>query len=103
MTIELPYRYDPRPYQIPAWRAMDDYKRVLMVWHRRAGKDKLCLNKLVARAAETKAGRMAKDTAPPPADPPAGKPANIKSDADYNALPSGATFVGPDGKTRRKP
>jgi len=55
MTIELPYRYDPRPYQLPAWRAMDDYKRVLMVWHRRAGKDKLCLNKLVARAAETKA------------------------------------------------
>ena len=34
---------------------MDDHKRVLMVWHRRAGKDKLCLNKLVARAAETKA------------------------------------------------
>lgn len=27
----------------------------------------------------------------------------IKTDADYNALPSGATFVGPDGKTRRKP
>ena len=27
----------------------------------------------------------------------------ISSDADYNALPSGATFIGPDGKTRRKP
>jgi len=27
----------------------------------------------------------------------------IKNDAEYNALPSGATFVGPDGKTRRKP
>jgi hypothetical protein len=27
----------------------------------------------------------------------------IQSDADYAALPSGATFVGPDGKTRRKP
>lgn len=30
-------------------------------------------------------------------------PAKINSDAEYNALPSGATFVGPDGKTRRKP
>jgi hypothetical protein len=29
--------------------------------------------------------------------------ARIKSDAEYNALPSGATFIGPDGKTRRKP
>lgn len=27
----------------------------------------------------------------------------ISSDADFNALPSGATFVGPDGVTRRKP
>lgn len=30
-------------------------------------------------------------------------PAQIKDDAGYNALPSGALFVGPDGKTRRKP
>ena len=27
----------------------------------------------------------------------------VNNDAEYNALPSGATFVGPDGKTRRKP
>lgn len=27
----------------------------------------------------------------------------VKTDADYNILPSGATFVGPDGVTRRKP
>jgi hypothetical protein len=32
-----------------------------------------------------------------------GAPAKIANDSDYNALPSGATFVGPDGKTRRKP
>lgn len=31
------------------------------------------------------------------------QPQRISSDAEYNALPSGATFVGPDGKTRRKP
>jgi hypothetical protein len=30
-------------------------------------------------------------------------PVSIQSDSEYNALPSGATFVGPDGKTRRKP
>lgn len=30
-------------------------------------------------------------------------PKKIANDADYAALPSGATFVGPDGKTRRKP
>lgn len=30
-------------------------------------------------------------------------PAKISGDAEYNALPSGAQFVGPDGQTRRKP
>ena len=30
-------------------------------------------------------------------------PVAIKSDSDYNALPSGAIFVGPDGQQRRKP
>jgi hypothetical protein len=35
--------------------------------------------------------------------PDASATKTIQSDADYNALPSGATFVGPDGKTRRKP
>lgn len=29
--------------------------------------------------------------------------AKVTNDAEYNALPSGTTFVGPDGKTRRKP
>lgn len=32
-----------------------------------------------------------------------GAPAAIKSDAEYNALPPGAIFVGPDGQQRRKP
>lgn len=52
MTIELPHRFDPRAYQLPAWRAMDDKKRVLMVFHRRAGKDKLCFNKMICRVME---------------------------------------------------
>jgi len=34
---------------------------------------------------------------------PADGPARVTSDADYEALPSGTTFIGPDGKTRRKP
>lgn len=36
----------------------------------------------------------------PPAD--AGAPKVIKSEAEYNALPSGSTYVDPDGVTRRK-
>jgi hypothetical protein len=39
----------------------------------------------------------------PAAPKAAGAPAKVASDADYNALPSGSMFVGPDGKTRRKP
>lgn len=31
------------------------------------------------------------------------KPLPVTSDADYDALPSGAVFVGPDGQTRKKP
>ena len=32
-----------------------------------------------------------------------GGPARVSSDADYNNLPSGTEFIGPDGVTRRKP
>lgn len=32
-----------------------------------------------------------------------GGPAKVASDADYAKLPSGAVFIGPDGKQRRKP
>lgn len=32
-----------------------------------------------------------------------GSPPAIRGDEDYNALPSGAEFIGPDGKRRRKP
>lgn len=34
---------------------MDSFKRVVKVWHRRAGKDKLDFNKLICKAAETPA------------------------------------------------
>jgi len=36
--------------------------------------------------------------------PPTAKlPPRITTDAEYNALPSGTEFIGPDGKKRRKP
>jgi len=38
-----------------------------------------------------------------PGDTAAGSPVQIKSDDDYNKLKSGAMFIGPDGKLRRKP
>jgi hypothetical protein len=37
------------------------------------------------------------------AAPTAGGVVTITSDAEYEALPSGTTFISPDGKTRRKP
>jgi|SRR6185312_10499860 len=51
-----------------------------------------------------KTGKYTPKTAPPP--PPSSNrqgPVQIGSDADYNALPSGTEFIGPDGKHRRKP
>lgn len=44
-TIRLPNNWDPRPYQLPSWRAWEaGKKRLLLVWHRRAGKDDVALN-----------------------------------------------------------
>jgi hypothetical protein len=42
-----------------------------------------------------------KGGAPKAADQPG--TARISNDTEYNALPSGTVFIGPDGKTRRKP
>lgn len=51
------------------------------------------------------AAAPAAPAAPPAPVPPAagGAPVTITSDDEYDALPSGAVFVGPDGVTRRKP
>lgn len=39
-SIDLPYRWEPRPYQKPAWDSwLGGCNRQLLVWHRRAGKD----------------------------------------------------------------
>jgi len=45
MEISLPYKFDPRPYQIPLFRAVDNgFKRLIQIWHRRSGKEKSALN-----------------------------------------------------------
>jgi len=51
--LTVPYKYKPRPYQLPVLKAMDSgYKRAVCVWHRRAGKDKTFLNYMIKRMVE---------------------------------------------------
>lgn len=43
--IRMPHEWEPRPYQLPALAALDSGCRdVLLLWHRRAGKDAMTLN-----------------------------------------------------------
>lgn len=43
--ITLPHGWEPRPYQIPMWRAAQEgVKRFCLPWHRRSGKDDVALN-----------------------------------------------------------
>ena len=50
--IIIPHNYTPRPYQLGLWSAMIDNKkkRAIYVWHRRAGKDLLALNRILYSA-----------------------------------------------------
>lgn len=49
----IPYNFTPREYQLPFLQAMDGgCKRAVLVWHRRAGKDKTVWNYMVKRAVE---------------------------------------------------
>lgn len=42
--IRIPYQWEPRDYQLPAWESwLNGCKRQLLIWHRRAGKDDLNL------------------------------------------------------------
>lgn len=48
MEIKLPHEFTPRAYQLPLFQAMDSgIKRAVLVWHRRAGKDKACWNYMI--------------------------------------------------------
>ncbi len=43
-TIRIPNKWKPRPYQMPSWAYLEaGGKRLIDVWHRRAGKDDLAL------------------------------------------------------------
>ena len=56
MELILPHAYTPRDYQLPAWKAFDSgFKRLLLVHHRRAGKDKTCIN-MMARSMMERVG-----------------------------------------------
>lgn len=48
--ITLPYKFTPRPYQIPLLNALDTgTKRAVVIWHRRSGKDKVLLNLVIKK------------------------------------------------------
>lgn len=44
MRLQVPHNFEPRDYQRPFFKAMeqDGYKRALLIWSRRHGKDKTC-------------------------------------------------------------
>ena len=45
MEITVPHHFEPRDYQVPILKAFDNgYKRILQLWHRRSGKDKVDIN-----------------------------------------------------------
>lgn len=49
--LPLPHHYKCRPYQKPFWEVMaKGCKRAVLVWHRRAGKEKTCWNFLIMKA-----------------------------------------------------
>lgn len=51
-VITIPYNFEPREYQRALYNAVvrDGKKRACVVWHRRAGKDKVFINVLAAKA-----------------------------------------------------
>jgi hypothetical protein len=68
----------------------------------RAGLDKV-IRSYKLNADNVFGSKATESTDATPAAAPGGAPKKIATDADYNALPSGSTFIAPDGTTRRKP
>lgn len=53
VNISVPYKFATRPYQRDFFQAMKDgRKRAVLVWHRRAGKEKVCWNFMIKEAAK---------------------------------------------------
>jgi phage terminase large subunit len=56
MEIQIPHKFEPREYQIPIFQAIDNgFKRIIQVWHRRAGKEKTDVN-IIAKKIFEKVG-----------------------------------------------
>ncbi len=55
VQVQIPYNYAPRDYQLPLMKALDAGKRrLLCVWHRRAGKDLTVWNGFIKEAIKKK-------------------------------------------------
>lgn len=53
MEIKLPHKFEPREYQLLILKAFDrGIKRIIQLWHRRSGKDKLDLNIVIREMVE---------------------------------------------------
>lgn len=53
MRIRLPNNWKPRPYQMAAWSYLENGGRhAELIWHRRAGKDEICLHRTACAAFE---------------------------------------------------
>lgn len=45
MEVLIPNNWKPRDYQLPVWKYLESGgKRAIEIWHRRAGKDEVCLH-----------------------------------------------------------
>lgn len=55
MEITIPHKFTPRDYQKPLYNYIGKGgKRAVVIWHRRAGKDKTCFNIMVKEAFKRK-------------------------------------------------
>ena len=53
IALTIPHAFSCRPYQKPFFKAMSEgKKRAVLVWHRRAGKEKACWNYMIMQAAK---------------------------------------------------
>lgn len=54
MELTIPHNFTPRKYQVELFRAFErGFRRIIQVWHRRAGKDKTDINIVVREAMQT--------------------------------------------------
>ena len=54
MEINLPYNFNPRPYQSEALEWLLKFQRAVLIWHRRAWKDKTAFQAFIRKALERK-------------------------------------------------